>query len=347
MDNLQKMGLTQLLISDMTAIYYLTGQRFFPGERLVLLHISTGGNTLYLNELSQETEPIKDVETIRFSLGDDGLSRVIKGIGKGALGVDKNLPARYLIPLLHESGAGDVIVASEAVDRARARKDIQEQAYMAESSEINDRAMEQFEKLIQEGVTERGVQEQMRGIYKELGADDIGFGFSAFGANAAEPHHASDDTVLKEGDCVVLDVGCIKYGYFSDMTRTFFYKSVSGRHREIYEIVKLANETAQKIVRPGVRFSDIDRTARDIIAAAGYGEYFIHRLGHSIGLQMHEYGDVSAYNDDLVEEGMIFSIEPGIYLPGDFGVRIEDLVLATENGVRSLNGYSKELKVID
>jgi Xaa-Pro dipeptidase len=328
----------------------LTGQRFFPGERLVLLHVSAGGSRLYLNELSQEAGPIEGVETIRLALGDDALSRVIGGLGKEPLGVDKSLPARYLVPLIRETGldprTGGVAVASDAVDRARARKDAREQAYMAESSEINDRAMGRFEKLIVEGATERGLQEQLRGIYLELGADDIAFGFPAFGANAAEPHHMSNGTEIREGDCVVLDVGCIKRGYYSDMTRTFFFRSAPERHREIYEVVRQANEAAERLARPGARFSDLDRAARGVIAAAGYGKHFIHRLGHSIGLQVHEPGDVSEYNDGLIEEGMVFSVEPGIYLPGEMGVRIEDLVLAVPGGCRLLNHYPKELRVV-
>jgi Xaa-Pro dipeptidase len=144
----------------------------------------------------------------------------------------------------------------------------------------------------------------------------------------------------------LIDVGCKKDSYCADMTRTFFYQSVSEKQREVYELVKKANEAAESMIKPGVRFCDIDKTARDIISKAGYGEKFTHRLGHSIGIEVHEYGDVSSINETKVKPGMIFSIEPGIYLEGEFGVRIEDLVLVTEDGVQLLNHYSKELTVI-
>ena len=131
------------------------------------------------------------------------------------------------------------------------------------------------------------------------------------------------------------------------MTRTFCYRQVTARNREIYELVRRANEAAIAKIKPGVPLCELDRTARDIITEAGYGEYFNHRLGHFIGLSEHEYGDVSLANERAAEPGMIFSIEPGIYLAGETGVRIEDLVLVTEDGVEVLNHYSKELQVID
>ncbi|MDR1569727.1 MAG: Xaa-Pro peptidase family protein [Oscillospiraceae bacterium] len=346
--NLEKLGLSQLLVSDPVSIFYLTGQRHFAGERLLLLHLdSRGANTLYLNELSEIKGTIEDIDIVQFALGDDSFGRIANGLDRSKpLGLDKNLPARFLIPLLERSGITDIRLGSDAVDKARQIKDERERALMALSSEINDRAMSRFEALIVEGVTEAAVRDQLAGIYKELGADRIDFGIVAFGEGAAEPHHLGGETRLQPGDCVLLDVGCVKDGYCSDMTRTFFYKSVSPRQREVYEVVRRANEAAERLVKPGVRFSELDAAARDIIEEAGFGARFTHRLGHSIGLQGHEAGDVSAYNHDTLEEGMIFSIEPGVYLPGEFGVRIEDLVLVTRDGGRILNEHPKELKIL-
>ena len=181
----------------------------------------------------------------------------------------------------------------------------------------------------------------------DLGAD--GFSFEplvAFGANAADPHHGPDGTVIKPGDSVLFDVGCIKDGYCSDMTRTFYFQKASDEHRRIYEIVRSANETAISKIRPGVPLCELDGAARDLIAEQGYGPFFTHRLGHFIGLGEHEFGDVSSVNTQKAEPGMIFSIEPGIYLPGDTGVRVEDLVLVTEEGCEALNHYSKEFEII-
>ena len=130
------------------------------------------------------------------------------------------------------------------------------------------------------------------------------------------------------------------------MTRTFFYKTVTEEQKKVYHLVKKANESAIAKIKAGVPLCELDNTARKIIADAGYGENFNHRLGHFIGLSEHEFGDVSMTNTDLAQSGMIFSIEPGIYLEGNFGVRIEDLVLVTEDGVHVLNAYSKELEII-
>ena len=187
----------------------------------------------------------------------------------------------------------------------------------------------------------------MCAIYKELGTEGPSFGpLVSFGANAAIGHHKPDGTVLKDGDCVLFDVGCKKNSYCSDMTRTFFYKSASEKGREVYEIVKKANLAAQAVMKPGMKFCEIDKVARDIITEAGYGPYFTHRLGHCIGIEVHDAGDVSSANQDVVQEGMIFSCEPGIYLPGELGVRIEDLMLITADGAVSLNRDSKEMEII-
>ena len=189
----------------------------------------------------------------------------------------------------------------------------------------------------------------MQDIYTSLGADGHSFSpLVGFGPNCAKGHHEPDDTVLKEGDTVLFDVGCKKDDYCADMTRTFFYKKVPcEKHREIYNLVRRANEAAEAMLKPGVRLCDVDRAARQVIEDAGYGPNFTHRLGHFIGLEVHDFGDVSSANQAVAEVGNIFSIEPGIYVDGEVGVRIEDLVLITEDGCEILNSYSKELDIVE
>jgi Xaa-Pro dipeptidase len=220
---------------------------------------------------------------------------------------------------------------------------------MREASRVNDLAMAEFIKNVRAGITERQLASTMEATYRRLGADG-GFSFDplvSFGKNAAIGHHEPDDTPLKEGDCVLIDVGCRKDSYCSDMTRTFFFKNVTEQNRKIYDIVRRANQAAEVMIRPGVRFCDIDQAGRDVIEKAGYGKEFTHRLGHSIGIEVHEVGDVSCANTDEVRPGMIFSVEPGVYLEGETGVRIEDLVLVTEDGCEILNHFSKDLRVLD
>jgi len=258
------------------------------------------------------------------------------------------LPARFLLPLM-ELGAGTAYVnGSGCIDTARLYKDAEEQAKMRRASAMNDEAMARLQQHIRGGVTEKELCETLIGIYRELGADGVSFDpIIAFAGNAAEGHHESDDTVLKEGDCIVLDIGCKKDGYCSDMTRTFFYKRASAAHREVFELVLRANEAAEALIRPGVRFCDLDKAARDMIAQAGYGPCFTHRLGHNIGMEVHEAGDVSAANTGMVEPGMVFSIEPGVYLEGEMGARVEDLVLVTPQGCEVLNHFPKQLHVLE
>lgn len=344
---LKESNLTQLLVSDPVSVFYYTGYRCFPGERFFALLLSEGETpTLFLNRLFPE-EREKGLRIVRLDDTDAPVDILRPYIKKQeALAVDKQLTAGFLLPLIRAELAAGFIDGSFAVEKSRAVKDEAEQEAMILSSEINDAAMERFRLLIRPGVTEAQIASAIPAVYKSCGADKTDFAIVSFGKNAADPHHMPDDTELAPGDCVLLDVGAVKNGYCSDMTRTFFFRSAGEKQREVYEIVKRANEAAERFVRPGVRFSEIDRAARSIIEESGYGDFFTHRLGHSIGLQGHECGDVSAANDDFVEEGMTFSIEPGIYLPGEFGIRIEDLVLVTKNGCRVLNAYEKNLCVV-
>lgn len=344
---LEALGVEQMLICEPYAIYYFLGKMFYGGERFTALLIKKDeGHKLFLNKLFPKPEDLGvDIVWLEDTDNAPEIATTYMDADK-QLGVDKELPAKFLLPIMEKMPHSKCINASIAIDKQRQVKDAKEQELMFLNSRLNDAAMAEFKKLIVPGVTEKQIQEQMPQIYQSLGCDRFGFGIVAFGKNAANPHHMSDDTVLQEGDAVLFDVGAIKEMYNSDMTRTFFYKTCTEKNKEVYEIVKQANEEAEKAIRPGLRYCDIDKVARDIITQAGYGAYFTHRLGHNIGLTCHEYGDVSSTNTDILQPGMFFSIEPGIYLAGEFGVRIEDLVMVTENGCKVINAYSKELELI-
>lgn len=348
MNNLKTRGLSQLIVSDPRSIQYLTGAYVEPGERFLALVLVEGRTpTLFLNELF--TAPCGLPCTVEaFNDTDDPLARVAELLcADEPCGCDKNLAARFLIPLQERGAAASFALGSFAVDDARSIKDGTEAQLMRAASATNDAAMARFRELVCEGVTEIEVARQLEDIYRELGAQGHSFDpIVSFGANAADPHHMPDDTRLANGDVVLFDVGCRQSEYCSDMTRTFFWGSPSDKQREVYELVRRANEAGRAAARPGARFCDIDKAARDVIAEAGFGQYFTHRLGHQIGLDVHEPGDVSSTHAEEVRPGMCFSIEPGIYLPGEFGVRIEDLVLVTEDGCEVLNSYPRELTVL-
>ena len=348
LQNLEQMGLSQMLITDPLAIFYLTGRMIQPLERFYGLYLNRwGGHKIFINLLETVPEDL-GVEKVRFSDTDPVLDLVAAAVdSREPLGVDKNLPARFLLPLIERGAAGGFVNASLAIDRARAVKDEQERALMRRASQLNDMALEQLRPWITAGVSELELAERLTKLYRELGADGTSFDpLVAFGANAASGHHWPDDTRLQPGDVVLIDAGCIYKGYCSDMTRTYVYQRATDRQRQVYEVVRRANEAAEQAVRPGVPLRELDQIARDIITEAGFGPQFTHRLGHFIGLEDHEFGDVSASAADAAAPGNVFSIEPGVYLAGELGVRIEDLVLVTETGCEILNALPKELEII-
>ena len=327
-----------ILVSDPVAIYYLINKRFYPGERFLGLLIKKDMTPkLFLNVLFPCDE-IEGVDIVSISDTDvltDILARYIEQ--NSVLGVDKTLAARFLLPMQEAKIASRFINGSLAVDKTRAVKDEKEKELMRKSSKINDEAMAIFKTLVKDDISEKQIADQLLDIYKSLGAEGYSFEpIVAFGKNAADPHHMPDDTKLKYGDVVLFDVGCTYKGYCSDMTRTFFYKEGPNKiQEEVYNLV-----------RKGVRLCDIDKRARDVIENGGYGKYFTHRLGHFIGIEDHEYGDVSSSFKDLTEVDNIFSIEPGIYDPETMGCRIEDLIIVTEEGCEVLNSYPHDIEVI-
>ena len=350
--NLHRLGLGQALITDPLSIWYLTGYYTEPYERFFALYLTEDGGeptgTLFCNRLFPDATGAADA-LVTFDDTDDPLPLVLAVTNHAdPLGVDKNLPARWLLPLM-EAGAGtSAKVASVAVGEARSIKDAAEQELMREASRINDKAMAWLADQVHVGVTERSIAEGLLGEYRSLGAEDHSFTpIVSFGAHAADPHHEPDDTKLAQGDMVLFDVGCKYRAYCSDMTRTFFTAAPTAHQIEVYDTVRRANEAAEAKITPGVEFAELDLTARKVIEDAGYGKYFTHRLGHQIGLSDHEPGDVSSTHHEPVRPGQCFSIEPGIYIPGDIGVRIEDLAIVTEGGHEILNSYTHEPTRLD
>lgn len=347
-ENMQRHNLDQMIITSTSSIFYLTGKWIEPGERMLALYVNANGDKkLFINELFPVEEDL-GVELHIYNDSQDPIEALSKlVIENKALGIDKEWPSHFLIRLMSKKTGITFINGSPIVDEVRMIKDSEEIILMREASQVNDKAMGDLVELISKNYTEKKVCKLLLDIYEKHGADGFSFyPLIAYGANAAEPHHDSDNSILSEGDSVILDIGGRKNHYSADMTRTVFFKELKEEYKNIYNIVREANLKAIELVKPGVRFCDIDKEARDVIEKEGYGKYFTHRTGHNIGIDVHEYPDVGAANEMEVQEGMIFSIEPGIYLPGKWGVRIEDLVLVTKDGCEVLNKYSKELKVL-
>lgn len=334
------------IISDPDALNYFIQKRFSCGERLVALVVEQVGKPkLFLNELFPCDE-LESAELNRIKDTDDAVVLLARQLNGPVIGIDKVWPSGFLLKLMKEKPACQYVDGAELIDLIRSIKSEQEQQKMREASRLNDAVMDRVRTLIQPGITEKQLETQINAAFREIANSEPSFDtIVAFQENCADPHAVPSDKVLNEGMSVIVDMGCRFEGYCSDMTRTFFLKE--NTMKEIYDTVLQANLAAIAKVKPGVTFSEIDLAAREVIEQAGYGEYYIHRTGHGIGLSVHEPYDVSSVNRRIVQPGMCFSIEPGIYLPNVGGVRIEDLVLVTEAGCEVLNHHPKDQPVIE
>jgi Xaa-Pro dipeptidase len=331
-----------ILITDEKMIAYLVNQRFYVAERFIGLLIKKDEIILYLNNLFPTQ--LKGLQIRRFDDTEDPIKLLNHDLKSDILYVDKHMKAGFLLRLMKQNTLLRIEI-EEITDKVRSIKDNDEISKMRKASLINDQAMEIVQSHIKEGITEIELASLIPEIYQTLGAQDVSFTpIVAFGVNTSDPHATPNETKLSKGMPIIVDMGCVYEGYCSDMTRSFFYQE--NTLNDIYNIVKEANLAAIKVIKPGVMLKDVDEAARSVIRKAGYGEFFIHRTGHGIGQEVHEPYDVSATSETLCEIGMIFSVEPGIYLPNIGGIRIEDLVLVTENGCEVLNHYSKDLKII-
>ena len=346
---MEERNLSQMIITDPPAIFYLTGKWIHPGERMLALYISTKGKeTFFVNRLFPIEEDL-GVEIQYFDDTEDSVELLSKVVDKeSSLGVDKTWPARFLLRLQELGAASSYVNGSVIVDKVRQIKDKDEQEKLIQSSLLNDAVMSELIPYVVKGHTEKELNAIARELYKKHGASDVSFDpITAYGRGAADPHHETDDTKGKRGDCVLLDIGGVLNNYISDMTRTVFLGEVSERHKEIYQIVRDANLRGIAMAKPGNRMCDVDLACRNYIEEKGFGKYFTHRTGHSAGIEDHEVGDVSSVNEEIIEVGQCFSVEPGIYIPEEnIGVRVEDLVLITEDGCMVLNHYPKELLIV-
>lgn len=329
------------LIADPKAIAYFTGFRFGPGERMLVLTVKQSGQcTFFLNKLFQYSGT--QIPAVWYSDTDDGVALVADTLS-GTVAVDKTWGARFLLHLMEVKPELKLTVGT-VIDEVKAIKTPEEQEKMAYASVKNDEVMARVAQLIQVGKSEAQLRDEIDEIFHTIAGPNSFDTIVAYGDHAADPHGEPGDRVLKTGEAVVVDMGCIVDNYCSDMTRTFFVGE--NTEKEIYDTVLRANLAGIAAVRPGIPFKAIDAAARKVIEDAGYGEYFIHRLGHGIGLEVHEPFDVSGSDEVIVKEGMCFSIEPGIYIPGRVGIRIEDLVCVTADGCRVLNSYPKDQEVL-
>jgi len=343
-----------LVLMPGTNLFYLTGISMHTSERASLLFIPTDdGDPAWfapklefdkLTELSgipngmswtDEAGPGTSLAELVAGLGYTGRESVVIGCENRSMRLLEWELLTGVLPCAKRKNA-DPLVAS-----LRIKKDASEIQLMQKAAEIAEGALNAARQVLQPGITER----EFAGIIRqELGnrGSDTAFGPSvAFGPNTGFPHSQLSDRVLADGELVWVDMGALYEGYCSDITRTFAVGEIDAELREIYDTVYEAQKEAREKAGPGMTATQVDALCRDIIAEAGYGEYFTHRTGHGLGIDVHEEPYMVAGSDLVLEPGMVFTIEPGIYLPGKGGVRIEDDVVVTEQGVRSLTTYKR------
>jgi len=261
------------------------------------------------------------------------------------LAVDGSMRADFLIRILQFISPVEIVSADSLMSELRIKKTAEEVAALQAAARQADRAMEQAVEVCIPGASEQQVAWAAEQAFRTDGAEKVEFTLVAAGTNAAFPHHHSGKARLEHGMGVIIDIGASLNGYKSDITRTVFLGKPPEDFKQAYEAVLRANELGREAVRPEVTADAVDNAVRSVLEDAGYGEYFIHRTGHGIGLDVHEAPWIMKGNEMILEPGMAFSIEPGVYIQGKFGIRIEDIVTVTETGMQVLTGYDHDLIV--
>lgn len=347
-------GLAGLVITPGYDLRYLVGSRAQTFERLTALVLPADGEpTVVVPRM--ELAALKDSAVVELGLrvrdwvdGDDpyGLVADVFGGGPVATAVTDAMPALHLLPLAKVLGTVPVL-ATDVLRRLRMIKDDAEVDALRKAGAAIDRVHARVPEFLVPGRTEADVAADIAEAIVAEGHSEVAFIIVGSGPNGADPHHECSDRVLEEGDVVVVDIGGpYEPGYNSDSTRTYSIGQPADDVAARYAVLQRAQEAAVAAVRPGVTAEQIDAAARDVLAAEGLAEAFVHRTGHGIGLSVHEEPYIVAGNDLPLEEGMAFSIEPGIYFPGSWGARIEDIVIVTSDGAQSVNDQPRDLVVV-
>lgn len=344
-----------MLISISTDMYYFTSFSDVQRERFLGLFIPSVGNPFFLvpqlyYDQIRETTPIDDVifwteEADPF----ENFASIIeeRKLSTSKIAVDDTLRSSFLLAIQEKLPQAKFISGSKFVSDLRKIKSNYEKDLMMNIGNITDKVMEKALSAVQVGVSELKIADLIESTYKEFGAKYGGsVPLVASGPGSGLPHYSAKEKVIADGEAVLIDFSGICKYYRSDITRNVFVGNPPEEYLKIFNTVKTAQETAVRSVKPGRTCEEIDQIARKIIEEQGYGQYFTHRTGHGIGLDIHEEPYIVEGNKTVLEPGMTFSIEPGIYLPGKYGVRIEDSVIVTEKGVESFNNLDHNLITI-
>ncbi len=340
---LQEDGIDVFFANHPITTGYLHG--FWEGshERFMTLAIRSTGEVRLICPALSETQARKSgiADVQGWQDGTDPMALFDKlahdwNLKSGILAVDDEMPAQMLLKMQDVLPAALFKAGQPTLSKLMRRKDANEIRLMREAAGIADRSISSGLEAIRPGVSERDVERAINNAMEALGGKPT-FCIVATGANTAEPHHLTDGTLIKEGDVVLMDFGCSVDGYQSDITRAACCGTATDEAKKVYKIVLDSHNAGRAVARAGATSSEVDGASRKVIEDAGYGEYFIHRTGHGIGLRGHEEPYIVSGDSTALEVGDCFSVEPGIYLPGKFGIRIENIVTIGEKGGYSLD----------
>ena len=342
-------GVDVTLLSIGADLPYFIGYEASPSERLTVLVIpARGGPVLYVPQLEAPRVEPGGFELRAWGELDDPVALAAGVVPHPRrVAVGDHMWSVFLTRFQRTWTAASWLPASELTWILRLRKDPEEVELLRSAAHGVDRVMGRLATDVAfAGRTERQIAWDLADLTMTEGHDQPAFTIVASGPNGASPHHHPGDRTVEDGDLVVCDFGGRIGGYFSDSTRTFVVGDATAEQREVHDVVAAATEAGRASVAPGVECREVDRAARAVIDDAGYGEFFVHRTGHGIGLEVHEHPYIVEGNTTALEPGMTFSVEPGIYLPGRHGVRIEDIVVCTEDGIETLNRSSRGLVAV-
>jgi Xaa-Pro aminopeptidase len=345
-------GLDAVLVAPSADLVYLTAYDPPPLERLTCLVLRPGRDPVMVvprleRPLAEDAGVGTLAELQAWGETEDPYAAVAALVGEGErVGCSDRMWAAHLLSLQRATEGVGFESASPVLGALRAVKDGRELDLLKRAARYADEALARLIQQRLETRTERDVARLLADLLLETGNDEVAFTIVGAGPNGASPHHEPTGREIHNGDPVVMDFGARTGGYCSDITRTVAVGEPPPDFRHVFDIVREAQEEAFRAVAPGVPAQEVDRTARRIIEREGYGELFVHRTGHGIGLEEHEPPYIVEGNDAPLRPGMCFSIEPGIYVPGEFGVRIEDIVTVTETGAQRLNHANRDLEVV-
>lgn len=347
---MKERGIKQAFITDIKNIYYYTGSHIDFGERLGALVLNDSGSCKFLyNEMfCPKFEKLENIDYIEWKDGENPYS-ILRGLLADGykVALEESCKAGVLFNLKAIDSEIEFANITPLINEQRMIKDEHEIALLRKSSSIADAVIHEWINCLDHGGSEADTAYTIESLFALNGVRKLSFEpIVAFGPNTSDPHHTPSEKCYLQSQIVTIDIGGEFEHYCSDITRTVCFRKPTEEEEKIYEIVLEAQRGAIEAIKPGVALSSIDKIARDYIAGHGYGEYFIHRTGHGIGLEDHEYPFITADSDVIIQPNMVLAVEPGIYLPQKFGVRIEDIVVVTENGCEVINHSPKKLSVV-